>query len=342
MPKKYEQEFKDRAVRLVREQLPHYRTRTEACIAVGRQEGVARETLRKWLAQAEVDSGGAAGCHERTGRRGGPVASGEQEAGRAGSDPLGGGDFLRGSTRLPEAMIVGFIDTQRCHGHAVESVCAVLTSQGCQVAARSYRRWHCRTTTAPAARVCQRAWDEAALMNAIHSIAYRLDEVSGTYRLAPEGLYGRRKMQAALARTGVRASYGRVHSAMAALCLNGVRRGKPVRTTIANKDGVRAGDLLSRDFTADAPDTTWVADFTYVRTWAGFVYVAFILDCFSQRIVAWHAATSKATALVMTPLRMALWDRDRNGHPVTAGQLISHSDYAEVLVKPRIRELACA
>jgi transposase InsO family protein len=223
-------------------------------------------------------------------------------------------------------MIVGFIDTQRCHGHAVESVCAVLTSQGCQVAARSYRRWHCRTTTASAARVCQRAWDEAALMNAIHSIAYRLDEASGTYRLAPEGLYGRRKMQAALARTGVRASYGRVHSAMAALCLNGVRRGKPVRTTIANKDGVRAGDLLNRDFTADAPDTKWVADFTYVRTWAGFVYVAFILDCFSQRIVAWHAATSKATALVMTPLRMALWDRDRNGHPVTAGQLISHSD----------------
>jgi transposase-like protein len=61
MPKKYEQEFKDRAVRLVREQLPHYRTRTEACIAVGRQEGVARETLRKWLAQAEVDSGARQG-----------------------------------------------------------------------------------------------------------------------------------------------------------------------------------------------------------------------------------------------------------------------------------------
>ena len=221
---------------------------------------------------------------------------------------------------------MGFIDTQRCHGHAVESVCAVLTSQGCQVAARSYRRWHCRTTTAPAARVCQRAWDEAALMNAIHSIAYRLDEVSGTYRLAPEGLYGRRKMQAALARTGVRASYGRVHSAMTALCLNGVRRGKPVRTTIANKDGVRAGDLLNRDFTADAPDTKWVADFTYVRTWAGFVYVAFIVDVYAQRVIAWHAATSKVTDLVMTPLTMALWERHRQGHPVEPGELIHHSD----------------
>ncbi|MBM4729859.1 DDE-type integrase/transposase/recombinase [Rhodococcus hoagii] len=80
------------------------------------------------------------------------------------------------------------------------------------------------------------------------------------------------------------------------------------------KDGCRAGDLLNRDFTAAAPNTKWVADFTYVRTWAGFVYVAFVLDCYSQRILAWHAATAKTTPLVLTPLRIALWDRDRHGH----------------------------
>ena len=65
---------------------------------------------------------------------------------------------------------------------------------------------------------------------------------------------------------------------------------------------------------------------TYVRCWAGWVYVAFILDVFSQRIVAWHAATNKETELVMIPLRMALWQRDREGHQVSAGELIHHSD----------------
>ena len=84
--------------------------------------------------------------------------------------------------------------------------------------------------------------------------------------------------------------------------------------------------LLDRDFSAAAPDRTWVTDFTYVRTWAGWVYVAFILDCYAQRIVAWHASTTKETELVMTPLRMALWQRGRDGHPVGPEQLIHHSD----------------
>jgi putative transposase len=63
-----------------------------------------------------------------------------------------------------------------------------------------------------------------------------------------------------------------------------------------------------------------------VPTWAGFVYVAFILDVYAQRIVAWHASTSKATGLVMVPVRMALWQRNREGHPNAAGELIHHSD----------------
>jgi transposase InsO family protein len=66
--------------------------------------------------------------------------------------------------------------------------------------------------------------------------------------------------------------------------------------------------------------------YTFVRTWAGFVYVALIVDVYAQRIVAWHAATSKATELVMTPLRMALWQRGRDGHPAVPGELIHHSD----------------
>lgn len=229
---------------------------------------------------------------------------------------------------------MGFIDTQREQGRAVESICQVLREQGCQVAARSYRRWRARTrrtgaaapvTSCVPAPVSGRVLGLAYLMNTIHQIVF--DEHG---RLTAEGLYGRRKMTALLGRRhqgpGRPPSYDRVDAAMRALGVNGVRRGKKVRTTVPAKDGTRAGDLLDRDFTATAPDRKWVMDFTYVRTWAGFVYVAFILDCYSHRIVAWHACSSKQTQLVMTPLRMALWQRDRDGHHVEPEQLICHSD----------------
>ncbi len=82
----------------------------------------------------------------------------------------------------------------------------------------------------------------------------------------------------------------------------------------------------------------WVADFTYCRTWAGFVYVAFILDCHAQRIVGWHADTNKRTNLVLTPLRIALWDRRRQGHPVLADQLAHHSDAGSQYTSIRFTE----
>ena len=77
---------------------------------------------------------------------------------------------------------------------------------------------------------------------------------------------------------------------------------------------------------------------TYVKTWAGFVYVAFILDVYAQRIVAWHASTSKATDLVMIPLRMALWQRGREGRPTLAGELIHHSDAGSQYTSLRLTE----
>jgi len=163
------------------------------------------------------------------------------------------------------------------------------------------------------------------VVDTIRGLAWSLD-LQGRRRLAPEGLYGRRKMTALVRRTLPDASPGSVDRGMRLLGLSGVLRARGVRTTIQAKDGKRAGDLLNRDFTAPAPNRVWVTDFTYVRCWAGWVYVAFILDVFSQRIVAWHAATNKETELVMVPLRMALWERDREGHRVGAGELIHHSD----------------
>ena len=228
-------------------------------------------------------------------------------------------------------MIMGFIDTMKTEGHAVESVCRVLREQGCQIAARTYRAWRL-------GRVAARTVSDARVVDAVRDVAWTLD-VHGRRRLAPEGLYGRRKMTAYLRRTVLPgASAGAVDRAMRTLGLAGVRRDKGIRTTIPAKDGVRACDQLDRDFTATAPNLTWVTDFTYCRTWAGWVYVAFIVDCFAQRIVAWHASTSKETELVMVPLRMALWQRGREGHPVEPGQLIHHSDAGSQYTSVRFTE----
>ena len=174
--------------------------------------------------------------------------------------------------------------------------------------------------------VATRTLTDALVIDAVRDLAWVSDERTGVRKLTPEGLYGRRKMTALVRRRRLpEASAGSVDRAMRALGLSGVRRDKGIRTTIAAKDGKRAGDLLDRDFTAEAPNRVWVTDFTYVRTWAGWVYVAFILDVFAQRIVAWHAATCKDVDLVMTPLRMAVWQRDHDGRPVGA-ELIHHSD----------------
>lgn len=214
---------------------------------------------------------------------------------------------------------MGFVDAMRAEGHAVESICRVLREQGCQVAARTYRDWKTRP---PAARTVA----DAELVDIIRDVCWRRDE-DGGLRLTPEGLYGRRKLTAYLRRIGLAdAAECTVAWAMHVLDHQGVRRARRHRTTIPAKDGGHAGDLLNRDFAAAAPNQKWVADFTYCRTWSGFVYVAFVVGCFAQRVVAWHASTSKATELVMTPLRMALWQRGRDGHPIEPGQLVAHSD----------------
>jgi putative transposase len=171
----------------------------------------------------------------------------------------------------------------------------------------------------------------------VRELAWTLDE-HGRRRLTPEGLYGRRKMTPLVRRSLPDATPGAVDRAMRSLGLSGVRRAKGIRTTIPAKDGRRAGDLLNRDFTAPAPNRTWVMDFTYVRAWTGFVYVAFVVDVFAQRIVAWNAATSKDTDLVMAPLRMAIWQRDRDGHPIVPGQLIGHADAGSQYTSIRFTE----
>jgi len=186
---------------------------------------------------------------------------------------------------------------------------------------RTYRAWRRGV-------VATRTVSDAQVEAAVRAAAFSTVETGGRARrtLTPEGLYGRRKMTALIRRTITDASRGSVDRAMRSLGLEGIRRDKSIRTTIPAKDGIRAGDLLNRDFTAPRPDHTWVMDFTYCRTWNGWVYVAFIVDVYSQRIVAWHAQSTKHVELVMIPMRMALWERGRQGHPVAPKQLRAHSD----------------
>ena len=218
---------------------------------------------------------------------------------------------------------MGFIDQLRSEGFAVESICRVLKEQGVKIAARTYRSWR-------QGRVATRTVSDALVMDAVREIAWKDRAFSdGTTRrvLTPEGLYGRKKMTAFVRRTTILdASRGAVDRAMHALELSGITRAKGIRTTVQSADGQRAADLLDRDFTATRPDQKWVMDFTYVRCWAGWVYVAFILDVYAQRSVAWHAHTTRTVDLVLRPLQIALWERDRTGHPIEAGQLIAHSD----------------
>jgi putative transposase len=138
------------------------------------------------------------------------------------------------------------------------------------------------------------------------------------------GVYGAAKVWAQLNREGTRVARCTVERLMADLGLRGAVRGKPARTTIADDAADRPRDLVDRQFTAPAPNRLWVADLTYVRTWSGFVYVAFVTDVFSRRVVGWQASRSLKTDLAFDALEQAIWSRQRDGADLDG--LIHHSD----------------
>jgi putative transposase len=146
------------------------------------------------------------------------------------------------------------------------------------------------------------------------------------------GLYGVRKVVAQLAReggvNGLAVSRRKVERLMRADGLRGVRRGKQFVTTRADDKAARPPDLVERDFTAPAPNKLWVVDFTYVPTWSGMAFTAFVSDVFSRRIVGWRTADSMPTSLPLDALDMALWTRAQAGQ-TTDGRLdglVHHSD----------------
>ena len=134
-------------------------------------------------------------------------------------------------------------------------------------------------------------------------------------------VYGARKVWRQLNREGLPVARCTVERLMRKEGLQGAVRGKQWRTTISDPQAPRPADLVCRDFSAEAPNRLWLADLTYVRTWAGFVYVAFVFDAYSRLIVGWQAATHLRTDLALDALEMALWRRkgDLDG-------LVHHSD----------------
>jgi len=133
-------------------------------------------------------------------------------------------------------------------------------------------------------------------------------------------VYGARKVWHQLRREGLTAARCTVERLMRSMGLQGAVRGKVKRTTFPSKENRDPFDLVQRNFSATRPNQLWVADFTYVATWVGFVFVAFIIDAFSRMIVGWRAATSMSAELTLDALEQAIWARD------ISGKLIHHSD----------------
>jgi putative transposase len=135
------------------------------------------------------------------------------------------------------------------------------------------------------------------------------------------GVYGARKIWRQLLREGRQVARCTVERLMRELGIAGAVRGKTRRTTIADPAAAKAPDLVKRNFSAEAPNRLWVADFTYCATWSGMVYTAFVIDVFSRRIVGWRTAYSMTTDLPLDALEMAIWARNDR-----LDNLVHHSD----------------
>jgi putative transposase len=147
------------------------------------------------------------------------------------------------------------------------------------------------------------------------------------------GVYGARKVWRQLQREGIAVARCTVERLMGELGLEGVRRGKPHKTTTPDATTTRPADLVARDFSATRPNQLWVADLTYVATWSGFVYVALVIDAFSRYLVGWQGSRSLRTDLALDALEIAIWRRQAQ-----LDGLVHHSDRGSQYLSIRYTE----
>jgi transposase InsO family protein len=209
----------------------------------------------------------------------------------------------------------GLVDEHR-GVHGVEPICAVL-----QIAPSAYRRHAARNRDQTL--LSPRAQRDVALMPMVEQVWNANLQV-----------YGADKVWKQMNREGVEVARCTVERLMRRLGLRGVRRGKVVRTTISDSKAPRPLDKVNREFRADRPNQLWVSDFTYVSTWQGWLYVAFVVDVFARRIVGWRVSSSMTTDFVLDALEQALYARQ----PERDSSLVHHSDRGSQYVSIRYSE----
>jgi putative transposase len=215
--------------------------------------------------------------------------------------------------------MIGFIDEHR-EAYGVEPICRALPIAPSTYHAHAARR-------ADPGRMPGRARRDAALRGHIRRVWEENFEV-----------YGVRKIWRQLGREGIGVARCTVARLMRQMGLQGVVRGKTKRTTVSDKATPCPLDRVNREFRVPRPNRLWVSDFTYVASWAGFVYVAFVIDAFARRIVGWRASRSAETGFVLDALEQALHDR----RPVGGKNLVHHSDrgvqYVSIKYTERLAE----
>ncbi|EHR0880408.1 IS3 family transposase, partial [Escherichia coli] len=288
-----------------------------AICSIAPKIGCTPETLRVWVRQHERDTGGGDGGLTSAERQRLKELERENRELRRSNDILrqASAYFGEGGVRPPLEKMMPLLDKLR-EQYGVGPVCSEL-----HIAPSTY--YHCQQQRHHPDKRSARAQHDDWLKREIQRVYDENHQV-----------YGVRKVWRQLLREGIRVARCTVARLMAVMGLTGVLRGKKVRTTVSRK-AVAAGDRVNRQFVAERPDQLWVADFTWVSTWQGFVYVAFIIDVFAGYIVGWRVSSSMETAFVLDALEQALWARRPSG-------TIHHSDkgsqYVSLAYTQRLKE----
>jgi len=199
--------------------------------------------------------------------------------------------------------MVSFIDENR-EAYGVEPICTVIP-----IAPSTYYEQKARE--ADPGRLPERVKRDAVLREEIRRVW------KGNFQV-----YGARKVWRQLNREGIRVARCTVERLMGEMGLEGAVRGRKVKTTVPDVSAERPADLVNREFKANRPNELWVADLTYVATWSGFVYVAFVIDVYSRRIVGWRVSSSLRSDLALDALEQAICEREDEARE----RLVHHSD----------------